>query len=92
MYEHHPDYKIRCDKCEKHVSRKKMSCSYGKNICHECLRKTRISKNYMLYVPSFIIKEAGIKPGDEINITNTTDQIIIKKTKKHINTDETTDS
>jgi bifunctional DNA-binding transcriptional regulator/antitoxin component of YhaV-PrlF toxin-antitoxin module len=55
--------------------------NYGRQTCRECLRTQTIAKTYALYIPTFILKEAGLKPNDKVYITNEDNEIIIRKKK-----------
>lgn len=73
------NYRIKCDKCEKFVYREEMINNYGRQTCRECLRTQTIAKTYILYMPKFILKIAGLKPNDKVYIINEDNKIIIRK-------------
>ena len=75
------NYKIKCEKCGKFVNREEMINNYGRQTCRECLRTQTITKAYILYLPTFILKEAGLKANDKVIITNEDEEIIIRKKK-----------
>ena len=77
-----PNYRIKCERCQKFVYREEMSFNYGRRTCHECLRTQTITKTYQLYVPSFILKIQKIKPNDKVIISNTPEGIMIIKKKE----------
>ena len=76
-----PNYKIKCEKCGTFFDKKEIIFNYGRRTCRNCLRTQTISKTYALYVPYFIIREAGMKPLEQVTIENTTEGIMITKKK-----------
>jgi acetyl-CoA carboxylase beta subunit len=76
------NYRIKCEKCGKFVYREEMINNYGRQTCQKCLREQTITKSYALYIPTFILKMAGIKPNDKVTITNEEGEITIKKKKE----------
>jgi len=74
-------YRIKCEKCGKFVYREEIINNYGRQTCRECLREQTIAKTYALYIPTFILKEAGLKANDKVIITNEPEGIIIRKKK-----------
>ena len=77
-----PNYKIKCEKCGLFIDKELIIFNYGRKTCKECLRTQTVSKTYALYIPYFIIREAGMKPLEQVTIENTPEGIIITKSKK----------
>jgi late competence protein required for DNA uptake (superfamily II DNA/RNA helicase) len=78
------NYRIKCERCGNFVYKEEMSFHFGRKSCKECLRKQMVSQSYVIHIAPFIIREAGMKPLDQVIIENTMDEIIIRKKKNGI--------
>ena len=73
------EYKRKCDECGKFFLRSKLVKCFGKMKCEGCASIKNVPYNKLFNIPSFLLKQYDIHPGDKVKLTKHPEGILIKK-------------